>query len=366
MNLAAVKERFPLLKWLLKAERIPLLFSVTIVSGIFYHYAPELTVLWIVMSLLLQTPLFRLFDFMKKHSIIGSAIYCVVGLIFLGVSVMFVLLGLDAPLFAPESDAYQMDFMIWFLTPQSVLAADYLGYTIALFLLFTIFIASVAYYFTLVRYRVLMSFVVMIFPFAIYAKENESMPVPSIIILLVCYFALMVYCRQAHAEDPEVVQRYAPNAESRLSMPSKKSPHAGVKPEFLDGSFLRATGIFIAASIILVLMIPKPAVAADRTYLDNMLDMSWLTDKLMETIEGFTDTSDGGDYSSQTYSRTLYFAAANEPLNLRIRTLTDYHYSSDSWSSSEQDAKPDRSELQIMVISYLAENTSYCLHDKHL
>ena len=340
MTFASVTERFPFLKWLLQARRIPLLFSVTIVSGIFYHYAPTLTVLWILLSLLLQTPLFRLFDYMKKHRLLGGLIYCVTGAVFLAASFLMIWLGNNAPVFAPDDQSLRLDFLIWFLTPQSVLVTNYLGYTLGLFLLFTFFIASVAYYFTLVRYRVLMSFVVMIFPFAIYAKENETMPIPSIIILLVCYFAVMVYCRQAHAEDPDVSQQYAPNAESRLKMPPKQSPYAKVKPEFLDAAFFRATGIFLAASIILVLVIPKPAVTADRAYLDNALNVSWLTDYLMDAIEGFTDTSDGGNYSEQTYSRALYHTRADENLNLRVRTLTDYHYDSDSWTASAYDMPP--------------------------
>ena len=90
MKLSAVRAKFPLLDWFLQAKRIPLLFSITIVSGIFYHYAPALTLLWIVLSLLLQTPLFRLFDYMKKHHILGGIIYCAAGLLFLAAAVGFI------------------------------------------------------------------------------------------------------------------------------------------------------------------------------------------------------------------------------------------------------------------------------------
>ncbi len=346
MKLSALRARFPLLDWFLQAKRIPLLFSVTIVSGIFYHYAPSLTVLWIVLSLLLQTPLFRLFDYMKKHHFLGGIIFLFTGFVFLAAAVAFIYLGYTAPVFGPESSALKLDFMIWFLTPLSVLPTSYLGYTIGLFLLFTFFIASVAYYFTLLRYRVLMSFMVMIFPFAVYAKENEEMPVPSILILLACYFAVMVYCRQAHAEDPAVVQPYAPDTESRLTMPTKKSPFFGTMPELLDGSFLRSTGIFIAASIILVLIIPKPTVVADRAVFDTMLDMSALSDYLQGAIEGFSDSSDGGGYAQPAYSRALFHAAADEPLNLRAQTLTNYQYDTDTWNASEFDRRPEQNSAE--------------------
>lgn len=351
----------PVLRRLIQPKRIPLLFSVTIVAGIFYHYAPRLTWLWILLSLLIQAPLFRLFDYVKKHPFIGGIAYVMTGAAFVAVAAVLIQIGQDMPPFAPSDPNRQLDFLVWFLTPQSVLtttayeggaaetvstamrllSTEYLGYTLALFALFTMFIATTAYYFTLVRYRVLMSFVVMIFPFAIYAKENETMPVPSIIILLVCYFAVMIYCRQAHGEDSEVVQKYEPDAVSRLSMPQKKSAYAKVKPELLDGTFFNAAGIFMAAATILILVIPKPQVEADRAIFDSLLDFSALSDVLMNAISAFSDSSDGGNYNNFDYRRTLFYASNKEPLNLRIRTYSNYDYETDSWYASGYDRMPE-------------------------
>ena len=349
MKNESVIQRNPLLRWLIQPSRIPLLFSVTVVAGIFYHYAANLTLLWILLSLLIQTGLFRLFDFVKKRPLIGGVLYILTGIAVLALAVAFILLGRRTPFWAPADSSLQIDFMVWFLTPQSVLAAKYMGYTVGLFLLFTMFIATTAYYFTMVRYRVLMSFVVMIFPFAIYAKENETMPVVSILILLTCYFAVMIYCRQAHAEDCEVVQRYVPDTVSRLQTPSRKSPYANIKPEILDGRFLKAVGIFLSAATILILVIPKPEVRADRTYLETMLDFSAFTDFLEQAISGFADSSDGGRYSGLNYSRALYYANAREPLNLRIRTMTNYNYDKDEWFASEYDQKPDTQDLSFIL-----------------
>lgn len=342
MNQESILQRNPLLRWLLQAQRIPLLFSVTVVAGIFYHYAPNLTWLWILLSLVLQTALFRLYDFVKKHNLLGGILYIAAGFAVLYLAGFFIGLGRETAFWAPQDPNQQLNFMVWFLTPQSVLVTSYLGYTVGLFLLFTMFISTAAYYFSLVRYRVLMSFVVMIFPFAIYAKENETMPVPSIIILLVCYFAVMIYCRQAHSEDSEVVQKYQPDADSRLTMPSRKSPHAKVKPEMLDGTFLNAVGIFMAAATIVILVIPKPEVRANRAVLDMMLDFSSLSDYLMDAISGFTDSSDGGNYNNLTYSRALYYTKAKEPLNLKSRTFTNYDYEADEWNASDYDGMPSQ------------------------
>ena len=348
MNAAAVIERSPVLRYLLRAQHIPLIFSVTIVSGILYHYAPEYTWLWILLSVGIQWVLFRLFDYVKKHPVIGGAAYLATGIAFLMVAFIFMSLGRETPPFAPEDPYLQLDFMVWFLTPQSVLTVKFPGYTIALFVLFTMFIATTAYYFTLVRYRVLMSFVVMVFPFAIYAKENEDMPVPMIIILLVCYFSVMIYCRQAHAESSDVYQRYAPDAVSHLKAPPKNSPYAKVTPEIMDGRFFQSIGIFIAAATILVLVVPKPEVEADRTVFDTMIDLSSLSDYLENAIRGFTDSSDSSDNFNTGYSRTLYYATGDEPLNLRMRTFTNYHYDKDEWTAAAYDKMPEQSDPEYV------------------
>ena len=138
----------PVMRWLLQPRRIPLLYAVTIISGIFYHYAPSWTPLIIVASILLIGGLYVLFDYVKKHNFIGGIIFCIVGLLFLLTARKFWQLGYDASIFGPQDYNYQISFLVWFLTPQSVLQTDYPGYTIALFLLFTFFISFITYYFT--------------------------------------------------------------------------------------------------------------------------------------------------------------------------------------------------------------------------
>lgn len=347
-----------IMRWLLQPRRIPLLYAVTIISGIFYHYAPSWTPLIIPVSVFLIGGLYMLFDYVKKHNFIGGIIFCAVGLIFLLAARTFWQIGYDAPFFGPEDSNYQISFFVWFLTPQSVLQTDYAGYTIALYLLFTFFISFITYYFTLVRYRVLMSFMTMIFPFAIYAKENETMPIISIIILFVCYFAVMVYCKQARGEDSAVVQIYEPNTDSKLTMPSKKSAFAGQKPEMLDRKFVRASGIFITAATIAVLIVPKPTIDANRAMLDRMLDYSKFSDYLMNAISGFADSSDGGNYDTQAYNRRLYYTTADEPLLLRVRTFTNYHYDDNSWYAGSFDSRPNEeafSKLQNNIYSLYTE-----------
>ena len=336
----------PTVRRILQPKRIPLLFSVTIIAGIFYHYSPELTWLWILLSVLLQWALFKLFDFVNEHHILGGIAYLGTGFCLLVAALWFMQAGGEGGVFAPKDQAMQIDFFVWFMTPQSVLPTKYISYTIALFILFSFFIASITYYFTIVRYRVLMSFMVMIFPFAIYAKEAEDMPVPSIILLLLCYFAVMIYCRQAHSEHPELVQVYEPNCQSRLKMPPHKSENAEKTPELLDRRFMLSGGIFLSAASIAVLIIPKPTVTADRSLLETMLNLSALTNYLENAISGFSESSDGGSTFLPTgYSRTLFYADAEEtPLNVKVQTFSDYDYESNKWFASDYDSEPDEND----------------------
>lgn len=341
-----------ILRRLIQPKRIPLLFSVTIVASIFYHYAPSMTWLWVLLATLLQAVFYRLFDFVNRHHILGGIAYCAVGIFVMTAALSLARAGYDSPFFAPDDPRLRISFFVWFMTPQSVLSTTYTAYTLALFLMFSFFIASITYYFTFVQYRVLMSFVSMIFPFAIYAKENEDMPVPAIILLFACYFAVMIYCRQANAENPVMVQAYAPEAQSRLKMPPKRSAFAGRLPEVLDGAFTAASGIFLAAACIVILVIPKPTVTADRTEFDNMLKMSAVSNYLMGAISGFTDSSDGGGRGGSDLNVALYYANADEPLNLRVRTFTDYSYAEDKWSASSYDKQPEKKDIRYRTVAW--------------
>ena len=340
----------PFVRWFLKPRRLPLYYAVIILTGIFYHYAPSVTWLWLILALAVESALFKLFDFVKKHPFLGGIAYLGTGFLFMVLALWMMSAGYDGALFSPDGRENQIYFYVWFMTPQSVLKAEYIGYTIALFLFFSFFIGSIAYYFTFVRYRVLMSFMVMMFPFAIYAKENEVMPVPFIIILFAGYFAVMIYCRQASAEDTAVTAPYQPGNVPELHEPGKKSPYYGKRPEILDSGFLKAAGLFVAAASIAVLVVPKPTVNADRQFLDTLLDMSTLSDFLMNAISGFNEKNDGGDYAQLPFNRALYYTKADEPLNLRMETYTNYSYATDEWSVTNYDGKPERTDYRYRYV----------------
>ncbi len=341
----------PIVRKILDAKHIPLLYSVIVVTSIFYHYGAEYTPLWFLFSLILQIGAFKLLRFVQKHNILGGALYIVVCTITLLLAGLCITVGgeheMFGGMFAPVGTDVTLSFMVWFLTPQSVINAFYGPYTVALFLLFTLFIATITYYYSHVIYRTLMSFSVMCFPFAIYAKESETMPVPFIVALFVLYFVVMIYCKQLHCGDAKLMHAHDPDAE-RYELPEPESmAHARAKelieaprPELFGKGVWIAASLFVGAATILVLILPKPTITADRGYLDTLLDMSSFSDYLLNAISGFSDSSDGGGYSSMSSSQALYYVEAEENLNLRLSTYTYYDYETDSWTASVED-KPN-------------------------
>ncbi len=338
----------PIVTKIFDAKHIPLLYSVIAVTSIFYHYGAEYTPLWFLFGLILQLGAFQLLRFVQKHNLLGGALYVVVCVFTVLLAGLCISIGGNhdsfGGIFAPSGTDVDISFMVWFLTPQSVINAFYGPYTIALFLLFTLFIATVTYYYSHVVYRTLMSFSVMCFPFAIYAKESETMPVPFIVALFVMYFVVMIYCKQLHCGNEKLVHAHNPEADHYQLPEPEVLTHARVKeliemprPELFGKCIWIAASLFVGAATIVVLILPKPSVTADRGYLDTLLDASSFSDYLLNAISGFNDSSDGGSYSSLSSSQALYYVEAKENLNLRLSTYTYYDYETDSWTASVED-----------------------------
>ncbi len=332
-----------LIKWLLDARRLPLYFAVTVVTAIMYHYFAAMTPVWAILSFFAELLLFKLFRFVEKHHFLGGICFCAAGFVTLALALTMIVIGenpsMTNNLFVPDNNMNDIDFYIWFLTPQSVLNAVYLPYTIAIFLLFTFFIGFVTYYFTIVRYRILMSFAILCFPFAIYAKEAEVMPVLCIILLFACYFAVMIFCRQLHNENPEIVQQYShDDVLTCTAQPvSTQTLLYNPRPEISDRSGWRTGALFLAGACIIVLMLPKPTVHEDRSYIEGLINMAAFTDALLNAISGFESESDGGTAFPGASAQTLYYANADIPANLRRATFARYHYDTDSWEAAYMD-----------------------------
>lgn len=272
-----------------------LIYTVIVMMSIMYHYKSEHTVIYGIASFIIAGLSFRLFDYMTKHKFIGTVGYIALFLVFL-----------YAVGFAQKKgeDSYPLSFGVWFLTPQDVL--DYSQwYTIAIFLLFMIFMMSVIYYFTKIRYRIFMGFLIFIIPFAIYGKEYEKMPTYFIIMLAVSYILIMIDFRQLqNTEEIEIV--------SKKSVWKSISAYAVI--------FASAAAIF-----------PKPEIEANRDFLDTLIAADQFTDRLTAMLGVFQDTTDGGQFRSNR-NTPVYYVSSQDPMRIKLTTFSTYNYNNDSWS----------------------------------
>lgn len=270
------------------------LYSVFLIMTAMYYYHQEWSWLYTLIALLLSFVLMRFYDFVARKRLLGPLCY----LIFLGLGLYGT--GMIANL---GRQSYPISFAVWFLTPQSVVDFSLL-YTIAIFVLMVGFLTSAVYYFSRVRYRMVMQFLIMLIPLSLYAKENLHMPALLVILLLASFFLLMVYCRQLHSDD--AVRQIA---------------------GFQTGM---SVGMYVAAFSVIAAIIPKPQFEADREFIDNAMSYSTWSDVLMSAISMFTDSTDNTVAVSNN-GRTIFYVNAPESLRLRTQTYT-YYLGDDSWN----------------------------------
>lgn len=282
---------------------VTVIYTVFIIMAIMYHYRDSLVYAYGAAAWIITILLYRLFSFMEQHKLLGTAAYIAVSCAFIQAAGYCTHLG---------REEYPISFGIWFLTPQDAL--DYnRWYTLAMFLFFMIFMVSVIYYFTNIRYRIFMNFLIFIIPFALYGKEYEKMPTVFIMLLAVGYVVTMFKCRQLSSNDRTII---------------------------VDESKLwKSSGIYVLLFAAIASIVPKPYVKANREYLEELISAEEFTDRLLAAVSIFKDSSTGEEFRSLSDETILYFVRSDEPLRLKTLTFTEYDYESDSWSVSNNDTR---------------------------
>lgn len=280
----------------------PLIYVVLLNTAVMYYYRNILTPVWIVSTFIITAILFKIFDFIAKHKIIGFFLYTAI--FFSGIWAMSLAIK-------KGMKSYPISFLLWFITTQDALGYSR-WYTIAVFIFFTGFFASVVYYFTKIRYRISMNFLVFLIPFVIYGKESRQMPAVLIIMLSVIFLLNMIHFNNIRNGDDSV--------------------KVGKK------SIFQSVAVYVLAFGITASLLPKPDITADRTYLESLINMDAFTDMLISKINIFNNQAESGKFSSfKTNDKVLYYAASDEPLRLKTQVFTDYDYSEDKWSFNYDD-----------------------------
>ena len=308
------KKMSPVAEYFIKTILDPVLWYTTLImTAIMYHYYDKGVTGFFLASLVMIYLLFRLFDFMNRKKLLGGVLYLAVGYV-----VFFVLVRycMDKGMlyYEEELNTRPMNYGLWFITPQ--LALDYnIWYSYATFFMFAFFMASVVYYFSRVRYRVFMSFLIFIIPFMLYGKEYEVMPIFFIILLSTGYIALMFYCRQLKEGGSTVIV-------------SKRD-------------ILSSAGVFTLIFAIIASVVPKPDIQEDREAIETLISAERFTDRLVETLSSLRGTSSGGQFRGTNSQVPLFYAKSDsiieESVKLKTRTFTDYSFQYDSWNATARD-----------------------------
>ena len=280
-----------------------LIYTVIAMTAIMYHYCKSmLTAVYALAALVIGFLFFRLMDYMGKHKWIGGVAYAAVSFLILQAVIICTQAG---------TDNYPIPFGVWFMTPQSVV--DFNGwYTLAIFLMFMYFMGTVIYYYTRVRYRIFMGFLIFIIPFTIYGKEAEQMPIILIILMSVGYIMLLVYFRELKDSDTVVIT-------------AKKETW-------------RSAGIYALLFAAIAAVVPKPEIKADRTFIESFISAERFTDRLLAMLGDFQESSSGGRYRGVDNDTHLYYVSADEELHFKTGTFSFYDYNYDTWSIGNADS----------------------------
>lgn len=280
-----------------------LIYAVIAMMSIMNHYRSSLTAVYGIAAYITGWAVFRLFDYVNRHHVIGAFAYIALFAAFMTTSRAVIVKG---------GEDYPVSWGLWFLTPQDALQYNK-WYTLAMFLLFLIFMLSVIYYFTRVRYRLFMNFLILIIPFSIYGKENEEMKIGFIIALCVGFFVVLSNFRQ---------------------LSDSKETAAVDKPEMW-----RSAAVFTVLFAIAASLVPKPHVEADRTVIENLIDADALTDRFLSMLSVFREDSGGEQFRRNMGNVPLYYAVSPTPLRLKTSTYTSYDYKTDKWKCSDIDSR---------------------------
>lgn len=282
---------------------IPILLCISIVSISMYNYGKKFFFLYLLITALFQPVVFVFFDFLSKKSVLFRFV-SILGSFFAMCAMVLISLSLGY-------DTNSVEFFVWFLSPQALVNFS-ASYIIAIFIIINFFIASTVYYFSIVRYRISMTFLITLIPFAFYRKEGEKIPVVFAMILLVLYVALMIHCRQIN--------------------------HKPGQKLIINHGYRRSIVMFLAFTIFVSVICPKPDFHAANNLVNSLLDSDKLSQYMLKKLGLVSDTSYTPDvYTNPTQTELFTFITDDYPINLKSQTYSEYDYSRNVWKSTDVD-----------------------------
>lgn len=277
---------------------LPLLLGAAIMSSIIYDYQSADVKKLTALSVLFEVAVFLFLDMlysMKYKKIAG--LMCFISLI----AALYVMGNL-------VRDGYMQSHIMfnrWFYYPVDnvdlylyalIFGGGYLFY-------------AALFYFTQVRYRGMFTLLLVIFPFAIYAKRLDTMPASYLFVILFLYLLVMVHSRQTAADSGIVV---VPNA-----------------------SYVVSILTFAAAAVGVLFLIPKPDIQSvqekDASVFD---DLSLFGNGAPELIADMLNRSSRDHGILPTGQELFYVNTSEDMLYMKLQSYSyfennNWHYGDD-------------------------------------
>ncbi len=296
---------------------VPLILCISIVTSCMYVYSKDFLAVLTLITIIIQATVFSFYTYISGKSMI---------LRFISILGSFFAIGaLVSIAVKTGNNQSTVDYFVWFLSPQSLVEFSP-AYVAATFIIINFFIASTVYYFSAVRYRISMTFLITLIPFAVYRKETAQVPMFFALLLLVMYMALMIHCRQI-------------NTKPRHRM-------------IIEKGYKRSMMVFLASTAFLALVIPKPELDIDNSWVDTVFESQKFTDYMLHRLGIVSETASSSlAYTGNANVKLFEFVTNEEPVNLKSQTYSLYNFDKNLWRTMESETtgvKLSKTDAEIL------------------
>lgn len=162
---------------------LPLMLCYAVMRIIIKTYFDFYSTLSIILGVVYMGALFWLYEKIKPKKIIRGIVFLVVGAAIVGITALLINIG---------QRSSGMWFMNWFYVSGGA-AGRVDAYSAAVFTFFCFFIASIVYYFSMIRFRASGLMLAVILPFIIYGKRAMSIGSFDMALMVTVYLALIIH-----------------------------------------------------------------------------------------------------------------------------------------------------------------------------
>lgn len=236
---------------------LPLTLGVVVMHIILYTYMNFDVGLATAGYVVYEAVLFFIFEKIKPKKILR-------GLIYIALAAAVLMAG--GNLLRTGAYSTAVSFIDWFYV-NSQEVGEVREYLYFVFLALGFFITSIIYYFTVYRFRTFGMMLIILFPFVIYGKRDDTIPAFKITLMLTVFLALMVHQRLV-ADDAK-------------------------KDTVMNFSYVIAAAVFVTFAGAVTMVMPKPEY---RSQLENNSGLFDLT-----VNSNTTDYDDLNDTSSPRF-----------------------------------------------------------------